>query len=78
MAEEISISFLLNNGIAIGVAWYVLTRLNHNLDKLSRSIDNLNKNINDRLTALENNQRQFQMQIHELKLNVDALRRGDS
>jgi len=78
MTEEMSLSFILNNGIAIGVAWYVLTRLNHNLDKLSRSIDNLNQNINDRLTALESNQRQFQMQIHELKINVDAIRRGDS
>lgn len=78
MTEEMSLSFILNNGIAIGVAWYVLTRLNHNLDKLSRSIDNLNQNINDRLTALEANQRQFQMQVHELKVNVDAIRRGDS
>lgn len=78
MAEEMTLSFFLNNGIAIGVAWYVLTRLNHNLDKLSRSIDNLNQNINDRLTALEANQRQFQMQVHELKVNVDAIRRGDS
>ena len=71
------ISFFVNNGIAIGVAWYVLTRLNSNLDKLSNSIDNLNKNINDRLTAVESNQQLLQMQIQELKLHVDAMRRGD-
>ena len=78
MNDELSLSFLLNNGIAIGVAWYVLTRLNHNLDKLSQSIDNLNRNINDRLTELETSQQQFQILLHELKLNVDVLRRGDS
>lgn len=71
------LSFFVNNGIAIGVAWYVLTRLNSNLDKLSNSIDNLNKNINDRLTAVESNQQLLQMQIQELKLHVDAMRRGD-
>ncbi len=78
MTDELSLVFLLNNGIAIGVAWYVLTRINTNLDKLSKSIDNLNQNINNRLFALENNQRQFQMQIHELKVQIDSIRHGDN
>lgn len=74
MNDELSLSFLLNNGIAIGVAWYVLTRLNHNLDKLSQSIDNLNRNINDRLTELETSQQHFQLLLHELKLKVDNIK----
>ena len=78
MAEEISISFLLNNSVAVGVMWYVLTRLKPSLDKLANSIDNLNTNVKERLNSLEDGQRQFQMQIHELKLNVDAIKRGDS
>ena len=78
LTDELSLGFLLNNGIAIGVARYVLTRINTNLDKLSKSIDNLNQNINNRLFALENNQRQFQMQIHELKVQIDSIRHGDN
>ena len=78
MAEEMTLSFFINNGVAVGVMWYVLTRLKPSLDKLSTSIDNLNKDTNKRLDALENGQRQFQMQIHELKVQVDSIRHGDS
>ena len=38
MAEEISISFLLNNGVAVGVMWYVLFRLNSTLKDLTKVI----------------------------------------
>ena len=72
------ISFFINNSVAIGVMWYVLTRLKPSLDKLSDSIDTLNKNVKERLDALENVQRQFQMQIHELKGQIDSIRHGDS
>ena len=58
--------------------WYVLIKLKPSLDKLSNSIDTLNKDTNKRLDALENGQRQFQMQIHELKVQVDSIRHGDS
>ena len=78
MAEEMTLSFFINNGVAVGVMWYVLTRLKPSLDKLSTSIDNLHKDTNKRLDALENGQRQFQMQIHELKVQVDSIRHGDS
>ena len=78
MAEEMTLSFFINNGVAVGVMWYVLTRLKPSLDKLSTSIDNLNKDTNKRLDALENGQRQFQMQIHELKVQVDSIRHADS
>lgn len=78
MAEEMTLSFFINNGVAVGVMWYVLTRLKPSLDKLSNSIDNLHKDTNKRLDALENGQRQFQMQIHELKVQVDSIRHGDS
>ena len=74
MAEEISISFLLNNGVAVGVMWYVLFKLNSTLKDLTKVI----ADVSTRLTNIENNQRQTQMQVHELKVNVDALRRGDS
>ena len=78
MAEEMTLSFFINNGVAVGVMWYVLTRLKPSLDKLSTSIDTLNTNVKERLNSLEDGQRQFQMQIHELKVNVDAIKRGDS
>ena len=74
MAEEISISFLLNNGVAVGVMWYVLFKLNSTLKDLTKVI----ADVSTRLNGIENNQRQFQLQIHELKLNVDAIKRGDS
>ena len=72
------ISFFINNSVAIGVMWYVLTRLKPSLDKLSDSIDTLNKNVKERLDALENVQRQFQMQIHELKVQIDSLKHDDN
>ena len=74
MAEEISISFLLNNGVAVGVMWYVLFKLNSTLKDLTKVI----ADVSTRLNGIETNQRQFQLQIHELKLNVDAIKRGDS
>ena len=61
MGEELSVNFLLNNGVAIGVAWYVLTRLNSTLKDLTGVIDNLNKDINKRLEILENDVRQLKV-----------------
>ncbi len=49
MTEIDLIHFLGNNGIAVGVAWYVLTRLNFNLDRIA---DTLNK-LESRIERLE-------------------------
>ena len=78
MAEEMTLSFFYQQRRSGRRLWYVLTRLKPSLDKLSTSIDNLHKDTNKRLDALENGQRQFQMQIHELKVQVDSIRHGDS
>lgn len=75
--ENLSLNFLINNGVAVAVMWYVLTRLNSTLKDLTGVIDKLNKESSKRLDALENNQRLFQMQLHELQMHVDAMRRGD-
>ena len=74
MAEDMSISFFINNGVAIGVMWYVLFKLNSTLKDLTKVIDA----VSTRLNVIEVNQRQTQMQIHELKVQVDSIRRGDS
>ena len=74
---EPDLSFLLNNGVAIGVAWYVLTRLNSTLKELTGVITKLNEDIDKRLNTIETNERQTQMQLHELKLKVDNLKRSD-
>ena len=74
MAEDISLSFFINNGVAIGVMWYVLFKLNSTLKDLTKVIDA----VSTRLNVIEVNQRQTQMQIHELKVQVDSIRRGDS
>ena len=74
MTEDMSISFFINNGVAIGVMWYVLFKLNSTLKDLTKVIDA----ISTRLNVIEVNQRQTQMQIHELKVQVDSIRRGDS
>jgi len=78
MTEEVSLSFIINNGVAIGVAWYVLTRLNKTLQQLTDVINNFNKDTNKRLDAIESNERQTQMQIHELKVQIDSIRHGDN
>ena len=78
MAEELSLNFLLNNGVAIGVMWYVLTRLNSTLKELTGVINTLNEDTNKRLNAIETNERQTQMKLHELKIQVDNLKRGDN
>lgn len=49
MTELDLIHFFGNNGIAVGVAWYVLTRLNSNLDRIA---DTLNK-LEHRIERLE-------------------------
>lgn len=74
MTEDMSISFFINNGVAIGVMWYVLFKLNSTLKDLTKVIDA----VSTRLNVIEVNQRQTQMQIHELKVQVDSIRRGDS
>ena len=74
MTEDISLSFFINNGVAIGVMWYVLFKLNSTLKDLTKVIDA----VSTRLNVIEVNQRQTQMQIHELKVQVDSIRRGDS
>lgn len=78
MTEEVSLSFIINNGVAIGVAWYVLTRLNKTLQQLTDVINNFNKDTNKRLDAIESNEHQTQMQIHELKVQIDSIRHGDN
>ena len=75
---ELDLNFILNNGIAIAVAWYVLTRLNVTLKELTGAINSLSEDINKRLIALEANDRLAQMKLHELKIQVDNLRRGDN
>lgn len=71
MAEELSLSFIFNNGVAIAVAWYVLTRLNVTLKDLTNAISKLGGDLNQRLNTLEVNQR-------ELKLQIDSIKRGDA
>ena len=71
-------SIFFNNGVAVAVAWYVLTRLNSTLKDLTGVINNLNKDINKRLDALESKGQVTQMQLHELKIQVANLKRGDS
>ena len=78
MAEELSLNFLLNNGVAIGFAWYVLTRINPTLKELTGVITKFNEDIDKRLNAIETNERQTQMKLHELKTQVDTLKRGDN
>lgn len=78
MAEDISLSFILNNSVAIGVMWYILTRLNSTLKELTGVINTLNEDTNKRLDALEDEQRQTQIKLHELKIQVDNLKRGDN
>ena len=75
---EPDLSFLLNNGVAIGFAWYVLTRINPTLKELTGVITKLNEDIDKRLNAIEANERQTQMKLHELKIQVDNLKRGDN
>ena len=74
MAEEVSLSFFINNGVAIGVMWYVLIKLNSTLKDLTKVI----ADVNTRLKDIEKNQTQTQMHIHELKVQIDAMRRDDS
>lgn len=74
MANDISLSFILNNSVAIGVMWYVLTRLNSTLKELTGVINN----VNTRLKDIEKNQTQTQLHLHELKLKVDNIVRGDN
>ena len=45
MTELDLIHFLGNNGIAVGVAWYVLTRLNSNLDRIADTLNKLERRI---------------------------------
>ena len=73
MSEDISCSFLINNGVAVGVMWFVLFKLNSTLKDLTNAIHS----INNRLIAVESNQRNTQLQIHEIKVQVDSLKRGD-
>ena len=70
------ISFLLNNGVAIGVAWYVLTRLNSTLKELTNVIAQLSKDIDTRLKNLENNQRYLQLELREVRAKFVS--RGDN
>ena len=72
------LSFLLNNGVAIGVAWYVLTRLNATLKELTNVIAQLNKDIDIRLKNLENNQHYLQIELREVNAKFDTLKRGDN
>lgn len=51
--EDVSIRALLNDGIAVGVAWYVLTRLNATLKELSAVINRLNEDLDKRLDKVE-------------------------
>lgn len=74
MAEELSINFLINNGVAIGVMWYVLIKLNSTLKELTKVI----ADVSTRLKDIEKNQTQTQLHLHELKLKVDNLIRGDN
>lgn len=78
MDNDISLSFILNNGVAIGFAWYVLTRINPTLKELTGVITKFNEDIDKRLNAIEANERQTQMKLHELKLKVDNVIRGDN
>lgn len=78
MVEDLSISFLINNGVAVGVAWYVLSKINPTLEKLTDAINKLSDNVNHRLDKLESNERNTQMQLHEVKVQIDAIKRGDA
>lgn len=48
MNELDIVHFIGNNGVAVGVAWYVLTRLNSNLERIADTLNKLEHRI-DRL-----------------------------
>ena len=71
---EPDISFLINNGVAIGVMWYVLIKLNSTLKDLTKVIEN----VSTRLKDIENHLQQNQLQLNDLKHQIDSLSRGDN
>ena len=71
---EPDLSFLLNNGVAIGVMWYVLIKLNSTLKDLTKVIEN----VSTRLKDIENHLQQNQLQLNDLKHQIDSLSRGDN
>lgn len=71
---EPDLSFILNNGVAIGVMWYVLIKLNSTLKDLTNVINN----VNTRLKDIENHLQQNQLQLNDLKHQIDSLSRGDN
>lgn len=74
MSDDLSINFILNNGVAVGVMWYVLIKLNSTLKDLTKVIEN----VSTRLKDIENHLQANQFQLHEMKLKVDNLIRGDT
>ena len=64
MSELDLVHFVANNGIAAGVAFYVLHRLNANLERVANTLDRLERRIErleDRILKEEHH--------HEEKLN---------
>ena len=78
MENDISVNALLNNGIAVGVMWYVLFRINPILKDLTDAINKLGNEIDKRFDKLEERERDTQAQVRELKNQIDYIMKGDS
>ena len=66
MENDISINALLNNGIAVGVMWYVLFRINPTLKDLTDAINKLGNDIDKRLVKLEEKTNQLSYKIESI------------
>ena len=71
MENDISINALLNNGIAVGVMWYVLFRINPILKDLTDAINKLGNDIDKRLDKLEE-------KTNNLSYKIEFLTKEDS
>lgn len=71
MENDISINALLNNGIAVGVMWYVLFRINPILKDLTDAINKLGNDIDKRLDKLE-------AKTNQLSYKIEFLSKEDS
>lgn len=45
MNELDLVHFIGNNGVAVGVAWYVLTRLNSTLERIADTLNKLERRV---------------------------------
>ena len=77
MGEDFFLNVFSNNGLAAAGFFYVLFRINPTLQKLTDAINNLCSEHNHRLDKIEERERDTQLQIRELKNQIDSIKRGD-